>query len=63
MPQLWDSGEMADRSLADATALWSGITDNKPPHTEGNLSTPQPEQCERRREGPKQGAGEEEEEG
>ncbi|KAF0904348.1 hypothetical protein E2562_033419 [Oryza meyeriana var. granulata] len=29
---------MADRSRADAMALCSGIIDNKPPHTEGNLT-------------------------
>ena len=28
---------MADRSRAEATALCSGITDSKPPHTEGDL--------------------------
>ncbi|GJM99177.1 hypothetical protein PR202_ga16258 [Eleusine coracana subsp. coracana] len=37
MPQLWDSGAIADWSRADATALCSGITDRRPPQTAGNL--------------------------
>jgi hypothetical protein len=38
MPQLWDSGAIADRRRADATALWSGIKVRRPPQTDGNLS-------------------------
>jgi hypothetical protein len=38
MPQLWDSGAIADRRRADATALWRGIKVRRPPQTDGNLS-------------------------